>query len=54
MKEELEKELEETKQKVKDLTLVLKQVLGLVSASARVDSKTLLEDIKILIEEELK
>ena len=54
MSESIEKELEETKQKVKDLTLVLKQVLNLVSVSGRVDSKVLLEDIKLLIEDELK
>lgn len=54
MSKNTEKELEETKQKVKDLMLVLKQVLSLVSVSGRVDSKVLLEDIKLLIEDELK
>lgn len=54
MSESIEKELEETKQKVKDLTLVLKQVLNLVNVSGRVDSKVLLEDIKLLIKDELK
>ena len=54
MKEELEKELEETKKKVQDLTVVLKQILNLVSVSSRSDSKTLLNDIKIIIEAELK
>lgn len=54
MKEGLEKELEETKKKVQDLTAVLKQVLNLASVSSRSDSETLLNDIKIIIEAELK
>ena len=54
MTENLEKELEETKKKVQDLTLVLKQVLNLVSASARVDQEHLLTDIKDIITAELK
>lgn len=54
MRKELEKELEETKKKVQDLQRVLRQVLGMVAASGRVDSKCLLEDIKFIIESELK
>lgn len=54
MTENLEKELEDTKKKVQDLTLVLKQVLNLVNASVRVDQEHLLEDIKNIIKAELK
>lgn len=54
MKEELEKELKETKKKVQDLTAVLKQILSLVSVSSRSDSETLLKDIKTIIQAELK
>jgi len=54
MTEELEKELKEAQKKVQDLTAVLKQVLNLVNASTRVDSNTLLSDIKTIIISELK
>ena len=54
MTENLEKELEDTKKKVQDLTLVLKQVLNLANASVRVDQAHLLADIKDIITAELK
>ena len=54
MSDNLEKELEETKKKVQDLTVVLKQILNLVSVSSRSDSETLLNDIKTIIKAELK
>lgn len=53
MSKELEKELESTKQKVQELTAVLKQVLVLVTVSGRADLQSLLNDIKFIIEAEL-
>ena len=54
MSKELEKELENAKRRVQDLTATLKQVLSLVSVSGRADLESLLKDIKFIVETELK
>lgn len=54
MSEKLEKELKETKQRVKDLVVALKQILTLVTVSGRADIQTVLDDIKFIAETELK